>query len=81
MYHDAVTEKSSLDSKTIELIKLAVSSALRCPHCTEDHLKKALQAGATKREVTDALHIAALQGAGTQLYWALDVFEEHLGGE
>lgn len=80
VYHDTVTEQSSLDKKTIELIKLVVSSVLRCPHCTEDHITKALQAGATRREVADALHLSALQGAGTQLYWTMETFEKHLGG-
>jgi AhpD family alkylhydroperoxidase len=80
VYHDAVTEQSSLDRKTIELIKLAVSSVLRCPHCTEDHIEKALEAGASRQEVSDALHLSALQGAGTQLYWTLETFEKHLGG-
>jgi AhpD family alkylhydroperoxidase len=63
----------------MELIKVAVSSVFRCQHCTEDHIEKALKAGATKREIADALLLASLQAAGTQLYWAKDMFEQHLG--
>jgi AhpD family alkylhydroperoxidase len=78
-FHDRITGENSLDRKTMELIKTAVSCVLRCSHCTEDHIKKALKEGATKREIADTLLITALQGAGTQLYWLLDRYETHLG--
>ena len=78
-FHTKVTEKNCLDDKTMELIKIAVSSVLRCPHCTQIHIVKAKEQGATKQEITDTLLIASLQAAGTQLYWDLDGFEEHLG--
>lgn len=74
-----ISEESSLDEKTVELIKVAVSSVVRCRHCTEDHIVKALKAGATKHEITDALFVSSLQCAGTQLYWAEDIFQKHLG--
>jgi len=80
-FHDAVTNESSLDKKTIELIKIAVSSVLRCRHCTEDHIKKALQQGASREQIADAMMVASLQCAGTQLYWATDIFEKHIGAE
>ena len=76
-----VTSKSALDEKTAELIKLATSSVLRCQHCTELHIRKALEVGASRQEVADALLIAALQGAGTQLYWNKEGFGELLGDE
>ena len=78
-FHDTVTEENCLDPKVVELIKTAVSAVLRCSHCTEDHIKKALKSGATREEIADTLLIASLQGAGTQLYWMLDTYEEYLG--
>lgn len=80
-FHTKVTKKNCLDDKTMELIKIAVSSVLRCPHCTQTHVVKAKEQGATKQEITDTLLIASLQAAGTQLYWDLDGFEEHMGSE
>ena len=80
-FHDSVTNDSSLDKKTLELIKIAVSSVLRCRHCTESHIVKALQQGASREEIADAMMVASLQCAGTQLYWANDIFEKHLGDE
>ena len=78
-FHKKVTTKNCLDNKTMELIKVAVSSVLRCPHCTQTHIVKAKEEGASKQEIADTLLIASLQGAGTQLYWDLDGLENHLG--
>ncbi len=72
-------EKTVLDPKTRELIQMAVSSVSRCKHCTESHLKKALEAGATKEEVTETLLIVSMQSASTQLSWNQEFFQEVLG--
>jgi len=82
-YHDfyeACTKGAVLDAKTRELLLLALTSVFRCPHCTESHIKSALEAGCTKEEITEAILIAAVAGAGTQLYWAKDIYQKHLGG-
>lgn len=71
--------KTVLDAKTKELIKFVVASISRCDHCTTSHLKKALAAGATKEELTEALLIGALQAAATQMNWDKSVFERYLG--
>ena len=73
------SEKSILDSKTRELIQMTVASISRCKHCTDSHLKKALEAGATKEEVTETLLIASMQSASTQLSWNSEFFQEYLG--
>lgn len=72
-------EKSVLDAKTRELLQLALACVFRCPHCTESHIESALEAGATEQEVAEALLIAAVEGAGTQLHWRREVYEQHLG--
>ncbi len=77
-FHDTCNKESVLDDKTRELLQLVLACAFRCPHCTESHIKKALEAGCTKQEVTEALLIAAFEGAGTQLSWKRDVFIKYL---
>lgn len=72
-------DQTVLDAKTKELIRLAVASVFRCPHCTEHHIKDALAAGATREEISEALLLAALQSAGTQLNWNKELFEKYLG--
>jgi len=73
-------ESSLLDTKTKELIKFAVASVLRCEHCTNSHLKKALASGASRQEITETLLIVATQTAATQTSWNKEVFERYLGG-
>lgn len=77
-FYEACKEKGVLDKKTKELLMLALASVFRRPHCTEEHMQGALDAGATKEEVTEALLISAVEGAGTQLAWAKDVFVKYL---
>ncbi len=69
----------STDKKTKELLMLALASVFRCPHCTEAHIEAALEIGISKEEITEALLIAALEGAGTQLAWAKEIYLKHLG--
>ncbi|MFW5870241.1 MAG: carboxymuconolactone decarboxylase family protein [Candidatus Sumerlaeota bacterium] len=78
-FHDACQEKGVLDKKTKELLMLALACAFRCPHCTEDHIKRALDAGCSKQEVTETLLITAIEGAGTQLAWTKETYKEYLG--
>ncbi len=49
---------TSLDFKTKELISIAASLLAKCEGCLEGHIKKALQGGATKHEISDAIAIA-----------------------
>jgi AhpD family alkylhydroperoxidase len=78
-FYDACTKGAVLDKKTRELLMLCLASAFRCPHCTESHIKAALEAGATKEEITEALLITAVEGAGTQLGWASEIYLKYLG--
>jgi len=76
-----VKQRSVLDDKTKELLRLAIASVFRCRHCTIEHIKKATEAGATKQEISEAILISALQAAGTQLNWAKEDFEQYLGSD
>jgi len=78
-FHDACENSSVIDTKTKELLMLVLASVFRCPHCTEGHIKAALDAGVSKEEITEALLIAAVEGAGTQLSWAKEIYIKYLG--
>jgi AhpD family alkylhydroperoxidase len=67
-----------LDKKTKELLMVALTCVFRCPYCLEEHIKGALDAGATKEEVTEVLLIAAVEGASTQLAWQKDLYMKYL---
>jgi len=77
-FYDNCKTKGALDPVTKELLMTALACVFRCPHCTETHIRGALEAGATKEQVTEALLIAAVEGAGTQLAWNKDVFMKYL---
>lgn len=77
-FSNLARQKTILDTKTKELIRLSIASVFRCNHCTEHHIKDALEAGATKEEISEALLLASLQAAGTQLNWNKELFEKYL---
>jgi len=78
-FYKACQAQGVLDKKTKELLMMALASVFRCSHCTEEHIQGAIDAGASKAEITEALLIAAVEGAGTQLAWNKDVFMKYLG--
>jgi AhpD family alkylhydroperoxidase len=80
-FYQACNEKGVLEKKTRELLMCALACAFRCPHCTQVHIEGALEAGASRQEVAEALLIAACEGAGTQLYWLRDTYERLLGSD
>lgn len=57
-YKKTYFEPTALDSKTKELIALGCSLIAKCEGCLEGHIKKALECGATKAEISDAIVIA-----------------------
>ena len=51
-------EIKRLDRKTIELISIGVSAALRCTHCLDMHLRVAKRMDIPRDEIFDAILIA-----------------------
>jgi AhpD family alkylhydroperoxidase len=51
-------EPSSLDRKTAELVAVGAAAALRCDHCLESHMRRAMAEGASLDEIMDSLLIA-----------------------
>lgn len=69
----------ALDTKTKELIAVATSSVGRCPHCTDGHLAKAREVGATEEEIAEALAVAWFEGGQSQVLWMEEEFDDLLG--
>lgn len=80
-YYKRVSEGHCLDKKTAELIAIAVASVLRCTHCTQAHMRKAGAAGATAREITDALLLSSLVAGAAQLFWDRENFEKAVSAQ
>ncbi|WP_336960981.1 carboxymuconolactone decarboxylase family protein [Acinetobacter pittii] len=73
---EAGTSKiGQLDAKTHELIALAVAVTTRCDGCISIHSKKAIEAGATKEQIAEALSVAISLNAGAALTYSARVLE------
>jgi AhpD family alkylhydroperoxidase len=59
-----------LDSKTRELIAVAVAITLRCDGCIAVHSAAAKKLGATKEEIAEALGVGITVNAGAALVYA-----------
>lgn len=69
----------ALDTKTKELMALAISIAVRCDDCIAFHAKAAVQQGAKREEVQETIHLAVYMGAGPSVMYAshaLTAFDE-----
>ena len=78
-FYTACNTEGVLDKKTKELLKLSLASLSRCPHCTESYIKSALDAGASREEITETLLIIAMEAAGAQLNCAKETFLKYPG--
>jgi AhpD family alkylhydroperoxidase len=66
----AALQAKALDTKTKELIALAIGVAARCDDCIAFHAKAAVEQGATKEEVFETLGMAIYMGAGPSVMYA-----------
>ena len=72
----AATEKPSiLDSKTKELINIALSICSQCQWCIAMHVKAAFEKGATHAEIIDAASMAVLMHGGPALMYMIPLME------
>lgn len=67
-----------LDSKTKELIALAIGITARCDGCLAFHTKAAKKHGATREEIIETIAVALYMGGGPSMIYgaeALDAFD------
>lgn len=71
----AALAPGALDTKTKELIALAISVAVRCDPCIAYHGSAAQRQGATREEVAEAMSVALYMGAGPAAMYAAQALE------
>jgi AhpD family alkylhydroperoxidase len=71
----AATASKALDAKTKELIAIGIAVAVRCDDCIAFHIKAAIEQGATREEVFEALGMAIYMGAGPSVMYASHALE------
>jgi len=73
----AALKPEALDTKTKELIALAISVAVRCDACVTYHAKAAVKQGATREEVLETMAMAVYMGAGPSVMYAAQALEAY----
>ena len=64
-----VFKEGAISIKEKELIAVAVTALLRCDECMVFHANKAVEAGATKDELREALLVAMYLAGPTTVIW------------
>jgi len=75
----AATAPGALDSKTKELIALALGIAARCDGCLAFHAKAVAQLGGSREEVLEVVAMAIYMGGGPSAIYgaqALEAFDQ-----
>ncbi len=78
----AVFADGAIDTRTKQLIAVAVAHVTQCPYCIKGHTRAALRRGATPEQVMEAVWVAAeMRAGGAYAHAALSVAtiveEEH----
>ncbi|QJQ31783.1 carboxymuconolactone decarboxylase family protein [Sphingomonas lacunae] len=71
----AALAPGALDTKTKELIAMAISVAVRCDPCVTYHSAAAVKQGASREEVAEAMAVAMYMGAGPSVMYAAQALE------
>ncbi|SHJ94413.1 alkylhydroperoxidase AhpD family core domain-containing protein [Malonomonas rubra DSM 5091] len=80
--HQSAVKEGALNTKSKELIALAIAITVRCDGCIAFHVHDALAAGATRSEIIETIGVAVLMGGGPAAVYgsealdALDSLEE-----
>lgn len=73
--HHASATDGVLSSQCKELIALGIAIAVHCDGCIAFHVHDALQAGATRDEITEAIGVAVLMGGGPSVMYGCEALE------
>lgn len=68
----AAIEPGALDSKTKELIALAIGIAARCDGCLAYHAQAAAKYGATRAEICETIGVAVYMGGGPSMIYGAE---------
>lgn len=73
-----VFTEGALSIKTKEIIAVAVSHVTQCPYCIRAHTRNALENGASREELMEAIWVAAEMRAGAAYSHANIAMDEML---
>ena len=74
-----VTHKpGALDTKTKELMGVAIAAYNRCEYCIVFHVYQALEAGGTREEIMEAAMVAVAFGGGPSLAYSVSLLRDSI---
>lgn len=73
--HEAATADGALKKSVKELIALAIAITVRCDGCIAFHVAAALESGASREEIIDAIGVAVLMGGGPSVVYGSEALE------
>ncbi len=80
----AVRKEGPLDEKTVELIQMVAAAALRLEGAVHSHARRALEAGASPKEIRHALIVTTsttgFPAVSAALSWVMDITGEKGSG-
>ncbi|MDD4163379.1 MAG: carboxymuconolactone decarboxylase family protein [Methanothrix sp.] len=76
LHNNAIQRSSTLDAKTVELISVAVSAAMRCSHCLKLHIRIASNLGIPDDQIAAAVFLAGNLASASVLATATRELDE-----
>lgn len=73
--HEAGSATGVLDTKSKELIALAIGIAVHCDGCISYHVHDALEAGASREEIAEVIGVAVMMGGGPSVVYGCQALE------
>ena len=73
----AATKPGALDTKTKELIALAIGIAARCDGCIAFHARAAARHGASREEFLETIGMAVYMGGGPSMVYGAQALEAY----
>ena len=76
---EAVNKDGALDTKTKELMALAIAIATGCEGCINYHVREAIRKGAAREEIAETASVAIEMGGGPASVYggqALEAFDQ-----
>lgn len=73
--HEETLAPKALNTKTKELIALAIAITVRCDGCIAYHVHDAMKAGANEAEIAETVGVAILMGGGPSVVYGIEAMQ------
>ena len=75
-YQKAISENSPFEPKINELLALAAGCSIKCAYCIRTHSLRARNFGATDKEISHVIHVAASVNQGAVMSYGINAFSD-----